>query len=527
MRITRRELLKGYKGDTSLRGVPLRDNGGGETMRAPQRNTFMTEAVSIKGRKDIIYLVLSLSLIFLIPADFAYAKGNGQQEAVQQCLKCHGKRGITKKFENGESVAAYVDSESFKNSVHKSLTCFDCHPDFSGENHPDRRFRSAEQFRIKSSRACRKCHTVEQIKRESIHATLLREEDEGRAHPCTNCHGSHAIVPIGVERMTNEEQYCMECHAHEVSMECRNGERALLKMDSTALKASVHNKLGCSDCHFGFSPSHHPQRNFRSIRDFSIANAEMCRRCHFDKYTKEMENVHYVKRSQGNLSTPVCTDCHGSHAVVSFEKERTAIAWRCQKCHPQVFALYAQSVHGRGLFEEQSQDVPVCTDCHTAHDIKDPLTLEFREHIPERCSNCHANKAVMAKYGLSTDVVKTYLSSFHGVTLAFYRKQREEMSKPARQIAVCTDCHGTHNIMSTRAANPAVVRANLVKRCQQCHAQATRNFPDAWLSHYEPSLKQAPLVFMINLLYTVFLPILVVGLILQILLHAWRYAVNR
>jgi hypothetical protein len=81
--------------------------------------------------------------------------------------------------------------------------------------------------------------------------------------------------------------------------------------------------------------------------------------------------------------------------------------------------------------------------------------------------------------------------------------------------------------MSTRAANPAVVRANLVKRCQQCHAQATRNFPDAWLSHYEPSLKQAPLVFMINLLYTVFLPILVVGLILQILLHAWRYAVNR
>jgi hypothetical protein len=66
-----------------------------------------------------------------------------------------------------------------------------------------------------------------------------------------------------------------------------------------------------------------------------------------------------------------------------------------------------------------------------------------------------------------------------------------------------------------------------VKRCQKCHPGATEEFPNAWLSHYEPSLSNAPLVFLINLTYKIFIPFMLIGLILQILLHIWRYAVNR
>jgi hypothetical protein len=66
-----------------------------------------------------------------------------------------------------------------------------------------------------------------------------------------------------------------------------------------------------------------------------------------------------------------------------------------------------------------------------------------------------------------------------------------------------------------------------MKRCQKCHPGATDEFPDAWLSHYEPSLTNAPLVFLINLTYKFFIPFMLIGLILQILLHVWRYAVNR
>jgi hypothetical protein len=66
-----------------------------------------------------------------------------------------------------------------------------------------------------------------------------------------------------------------------------------------------------------------------------------------------------------------------------------------------------------------------------------------------------------------------------------------------------------------------------LKRCQKCHADANEHFPDTWLSHYGPSLTRAPLVFIAGIIYKIFIPILIIGLVLQILLHIWRYAINR
>ncbi len=334
-------------------------------------------------------------------------------------------------------------------------------------------------------------------------------------------------MSVSKKRIKSEEQYCLKCHEKEFTVKFNSGEALALNVEMSALQASVHNKLSCSDCHFGFSHSQHPQRNFRSRRDFSIASSETCRRCHFDKYTKSMEGIHYAALNRGNLDAPVCTDCHGSHSVARFKKDRSLIAQRCGACHSMTFDIYAKSVHGKALFDEHNQDVPVCIDCHTAHTIENPLSLDYREKIPDICSKCHGNKALMDNYGLSADVVKTYLSDFHGITLSFYRKQRETSRPPSKLIAVCTDCHGTHNIISTRSADPAVVKANLVKRCQVCHKDAAKNFPDTWISHYEPTLASAPLVFIVSLLYKIFTPILAVGIILQIFLHIWRYAVNR
>ncbi|MBI4691001.1 MAG: cytochrome c3 family protein [Nitrospirae bacterium] len=472
-------------------------------------------------------MFLLLPLFFVLLVNSGIAKETGLSEESQGCLGCHGKKGITASFENNEFVEAYVDAEKFKASIHNSLTCSDCHIDFSADKHPERRFRSKEQYTIQLSRVCRRCHTQEQIKAKSIHARLFSEEEEGRSHPCTNCHGSHSIIRVGKRMFKNEEQYCLKCHGNGVEMEFKNGEILSLGIDISLLNDSVHNKLSCSDCHFGFSSEEHPQRNFRSRREYTLASSENCRRCHFDKYTKTLESIHFSVLSQGNLRAPVCIDCHGSHSISHFGKERISIARRCQRCHSEVYNVYTKSVHGNALINESNQDVPICIDCHRVHDIQNPLTLEYHERIPEMCGNCHADKAIMGKYGLSTDVVKTYLTDFHGVTLSFYKMQRETLTKPARPIAVCTDCHGTHNITSTRGTSAAILKANMVKRCRQCHKDATKNFPDAWLSHYEPSLKKAQLVFVINRAYDILMPVMVIGLLLQIILHIWRYAINR
>jgi hypothetical protein len=66
-----------------------------------------------------------------------------------------------------------------------------------------------------------------------------------------------------------------------------------------------------------------------------------------------------------------------------------------------------------------------------------------------------------------------------------------------------------------------------VKTCRKCHPGASDSFPDAWLSHYEPSLKRAPMVYAVKLFYMIFIPFIIGGLILQMLLHLWRVVVNR
>lgn len=472
-------------------------------------------------------LFLSL-LAMLFAAGRVEADHGALTEESQACLECHAKPGIIKFFQNNDSLLAHVDPDTFQDSVHGSLPCSGCHVDFSGGRHPNRVFKSKSQYLIKSSLVCRRCHTEEQIKRRAVHRGLLQAEQNGKPSVCTNCHGSHTVTQLsGKGSFTNEEQYCMKCHDRGVPLRFRNGERLSVKVDTALLKTSVHAKLSCSDCHYGFSSDEHPKRNFMTRRDFTLASSESCRRCHFDKYTKTLESIHYTVLSQGKLEAPVCTDCHGAHDVYRVGKERTASAKRCQRCHEQEYTTYARSVHGNALFNEHNQDVPVCVDCHTAHTIADPFSLDYRERIPEMCSNCHAKKEIVGKYGLSTDVVKTYLSDFHGMTLGLYRMQKEDAARPHKPIAVCTDCHGTHSIMATSGRDSGIVKSNLLKRCQKCHPNANENFPEAWLSHYEPSMEHSPLVFIAGMAYQIFIPIMLVGFVLQILLHIWRYAVNR
>lgn len=466
-----------------------------------------------------------LVALFTVAAVFFINATAGATDLWADCFSsCHADREAVKRFENGETVSVYVNQDKYRDSVHGAMPCSECHQGFAGKQHPQARYRSRDQFVIRTSLVCRRCH--EPGKASAIHQRMI-EDRAGEPHPCTNCHQAHSMKPVTGIAIRREAPYCLNCHAVGVSVNFRNGEALHGAVDLDHLKESVHRNLTCSDCHFGFSSSRHPERRFKSRRDFSIASADVCRRCHFDKYTKSMECIHYKVLSQGNSVAPVCTDCHGSHTVKSFRHDKVLIARRCRNCHPAIFETYVRSVHGGALFDRRNTDVPVCVDCHTAHDIRDPTTLEYHERIPELCSRCHEDEAVMARYGISTEVVTSYLADFHGITLSLYKKQRERFDRPARLVAVCTDCHGSHDISAMRKMDSELVKRKLLKRCQECHPDATENFPDTWLSHYQPSLKKAPLVYVMNGLYRLFVPLLLVGLVLQVLLHLWRYIVRR
>ena len=106
------------------------------------------------------------------------------------------------------------------------------------------------------------------------------------------------------------------------------------------------------------------------------------------------------------------------------------------------------------------------------------------------CADCHTDAKKMAKYKLSTQVLRTYVADFHGSTVTLFQRRHPDQvtNKP-----VCYDCHGIHDIASKSDPKKGLqVKANLLRTCQKCHPDATTNFSDAWLSHYIPTRERTP-----------------------------------
>lgn len=305
---------------------------------------------------------------------------------------------------------------------------------------------------------------------------------------------------------------CLECHRDPGAED--------------TLSKSLHTDVACKDCHAdlwcdGQGRTDEP-RPFEHRRDCAARGAEQCTECHYQKPTQTLESVHHALVADGKLEVAACTDCHGAHDMGKAD-ERSRISKACARCHEKVAAVYAKSVHGSALLEEGNPDVPTCTDCHWAHDTVDPTMGAWRLNSPEVCGGCHTNERMMKKYGLSTAVLSSYLSDFHGATTVLQKS--ESVERPV--VALCSDCHGVHDITKVDDPNSRVIQGNLVKTCRKCHPDATDNFPGAWLSHYEPTLEKAPLVWAVRWLYKILIPFMIGSLLLQIVLHVWRVVVNR
>jgi hypothetical protein len=132
----------------------------------------------------------------------------------------------------------------------------------------------------------------------------------------------------------------------------------------------------------------------------------------------------------------------------------------------------------------------------------------------------------MKQYGISTNVLNTYVADFHGTTVEMFEKNYPDQptNKP-----VCTDCHGVHNILRPDDPQAGIAfKKNLLVKCQQCHPNATTNsFTNAWLSHYEPSAKVFPLVYFVNLFYKIFIPTVLGGMLFYVLTDVYRRFIAR
>lgn len=337
-------------------------------------------------------------------------------------------------------------------------------------------------------------------------------------------------------------EYCLSCHAKpNQTRTLPNGELQYISIDPAGYNASVHGdgEYACVQCHTTIRTFPHPESTAQDLREVTLQNYTTCKECHAGNYDQTLDSVHQTALEQGERNAAVCTDCHNPHYQKRLTNPSTGELWpnarlsvpqTCARCHSTIYDQYKQTVHGTALLGSPEQlggnpDVPTCIDCHGVHNVPDPTTAQFRLDSPETCSKCHTDSALMEPYGLSTDVLNTYLADFHGTTVTLFERQSPNQltNKP-----VCFDCHGIHDIRSVDDPEKGLhLKQNLLVTCQKCHPEATIDFPDSWLSHYVPSADKNPLVYFVDVFYQFFIPAVVGFMAVFVLADAGRRIYRR
>jgi hypothetical protein len=338
------------------------------------------------------------------------------------------------------------------------------------------------------------------------------------------------INTIPVKAEGNQQQteiYCLSCHSDpELSIDLPSGETLSLYVSPEDIKESIHSPLGieCEACHTDITTFPHPELKYESKRELARAYYLACQKCHSENYNETLDSMHANAAASGNLDAPICTDCHGAHYIHPPDEPRTLISDTCGNCHKDIYADYKDSVHGSALIEHGNPDVPVCTDCHGVHSIQDPRSDVFRIETPEMCANCHADEELMNKYGLTADVYNIYKLSWHGVDVSVYKAKWPTIW---HESAVCTDCHGIHDIFRTDDPNSSVHPSNLLQTCQKCHPGVSPNWTDAWTGHNAISLERTPFLFYTKTFYDYLIPVVLWISGIYVILQIIRSTVNR
>ena len=316
------------------------------------------------------------------------------------CLACHGDAGAARA--DGRSVA--VLPEPFAGSIHGmgGLSCVDCHTDLAALTE----YPHAEQLQPAQ---CATCHDkAVAAYGQGVHAQERQSGGKLAAASCADCHGSHDIKPSAdPESRTHHARLldtCGRCH----------GNDEIIKRDKIAIGNVV------------------------------------------DLFKDSIHGRALIK--SGLSVAPTCTDCHGSH-VIRRKRDPASTVFRntipatCSSCHEGIGREYWESVHGTQV-AKGSPLAPVCTSCHTAHEIRRSDVEGWALEVIKECGTCHEHS------------LETYRDTFHGqVTALGYAR-----------VASCADCHGAHNVFPKSDPRSTVSAEKRVATCKQCHEGATASF---------------------------------------------------
>ncbi len=464
----------------------------------------------------------------------------GSHEARVKCASCHGSHGILSPsnprstMSTGRINQTCADCHNKQHAPVRGRTAMyanydvgmhGSHPVAKGAGGPScttchgtHTIASEPKLPAELESACLNCHKdVDAQFKQSVHADL----NNGRANShCFGCHGEHrsrapSDTTLRVVNETPAEATCGGCHAESVA-------RYNQSLHAAALATGSPRAPRCESCHGG--------HNIRRVSDplspmNRASQLATCAKCHsqigittdpdvrlprsFENY---LESTHGKLLKQGNTKVPICTDCHGGHAIRGGNDPAATIAPRniertCGRCHEKEQTLYRESIHYRAL-NFGIADSPSCTGCHGEHIMlspKDPKSkVSHARQARETCGQCHNNPTIIRKYGLAPDVVETYQDSYHGLaTLARSKKT------PA-----CSDCHGAHAVRTARDSLSTIHAGNIKFTCAKCHPGADDSFAASY-THKALQPRQGGINFWIARIYLLMILVVIGGMVVH------------
>jgi predicted CXXCH cytochrome family protein len=311
----------------------------------------------MKFVKWTISMVLFLGVVLVAwvvsPAGWVLA----QESANEACLACHGQPGLQTTLPSGEVLYLTVDREVYNASVHgqQGMLCIHCHADASEYPHAPLTVNTRRDLSLSYYRSsCILCHRDKyDATLDSVHQIALAGGDT-RAAICTDCHGTHNIMPAEGPR-SRASQMCARCHS-EIFERYKNS------VHGAALIGEGNPDVpGCTDCH----QVHRIEGPLTGA--FHLFSPQICAKCHadpemmgrygistdvFDTYVADFHGTTVILfqavAPDQETNKPVCIDCHGVHDMKQVDDPESAVMKEnllstCQKCHPDATANFPTS----------------------------------------------------------------------------------------------------------------------------------------------------------------------------------------
>lgn len=323
--------------------------------------------------------------------------------AQEDCLSCHGSAD-----DIGDEALA-VDAAAWEGTVHGAagLACLDCHA--GKEEYPHAEGAAPAEASCESCHSdafealatsvhspgagsgarrpdCASCHG-------SVHALLPASDPASLVSPrrlpetCGTCHADPELSQqAGVKLVQPLAAYAASVHARGIE----RGEHA----------------ASCSDCHGSHDILPAADPTSKVARRNVPAT---CAQCHDEIAAVFAESVHGLAAAAGIQESPVCTDCHGEHKILGPADKGSPVfasnvpLMTCGRCHGDLrvtdkFGLKADAVTAfqdsfHGLASRSgSLSVANCASCHGVHDIlpsTDPKSHIHADNLAATCGSCH------------------------------------------------------------------------------------------------------------------------------------------